>query len=462
MAKTKTVFVLLLIPSLVFGMFAGCGGRSGSAGESHAHSSFVEQSGDAASSLDGAALKYAVSGTAMQKGEIPELVELVREETGIQIELVLVPSAADAGEVDQLLVMLQAGDELDILYGTTSKLQAYYRAGALIPLDDLAAASSYNMQATYGANLPVMTDGIVCGLPAFNDIWLTIYNKQLFDDAGIAYPPLQGFTWEQYIHTAKQLTDPERGIWGSYMLDYECYNYMLATQKGAQPYKNGAANFDDPLYRESLAFFYSLGNSENIQPNAMLYASEAYSWNQFLAGGNVAMWVVGGWAASMLPQLTDHREWQAGLAPMPYPEGVAPSTLAITGCYAIPVTCNQPQAAFEAIRCMAEKQYALGYGRIPARIDLTEKEMRDYIEEKLIPTYQFDGITSEQIHACWFDAGRAILPEKIVGPADFQINQIWLEEGQLYGQNYKNAEEAIASIQERSNRAIEAVSTFYP
>ena len=46
------------------------------------------------------------------------------------------------------------------------------------------------------------------------------------------------------------------------MLDYDCYNYMYALQKGWEPYKaDGTANFDDPLFKESLEFFYGLGNT---------------------------------------------------------------------------------------------------------------------------------------------------------------------------------------------------------
>ena len=52
------------------------------------------------------------------------------------------------------------------------------------------------------------------------------------------------------------------------MLDYDCYIYMYALQKGWVPYKaDGTGNFDDPLFKESLEFYYGLGNTEKIQPS---------------------------------------------------------------------------------------------------------------------------------------------------------------------------------------------------
>lgn len=449
---------ILLAGTMAMSALAGCTGSQPSPSNSSqagASGSSAASSAAPAAETQGATLRYAVAETATQGGETVELVELVREKTGINIEFTIVPNT-NAGEVDKALVMLQAGDELDILYGATPKIKTYYSAGVLLAFDELAAANGYDMKGIYSTSLPVMDDGKAYGLPAFNDIWLTLYNKKIFDDAGVDYPNTQGWTWDKYVETAKKLTDPAKDTWGSFMLDYDNYNYMLATQMGATPYKaDGTANFDDPLYKESLKWFYDLGNVEKIQPDAIVYASGQYPWNSFVASGNMGMWIIGGWATSMLPNMEKYpRDWNVGIAPMPYPEGMDPSTIAVTGCYAIPTTSKNQEAAFEAIKCMAEEQYTLGYGRVPARTDLSEAQIMEYIEKSLVPTYEFDGITAEQIKECWFSPSRTILSEKIVGPADSLINQIWSEEGQLYGQGGKNLDDTIASIQSRANTAI--------
>lgn len=459
----KKVSALAFALMMLAGALAGCGNTTSSSTASTASQASSTSGADSTASgeaidkpYEGVVLKYAVSDTQAQGGETVELVELVKEKTGIILEFTIIPNTS-AGEVDKALVMLQAGDELDILYKTTPGMKPFYSAGVLTPVDDLAKAAGYDMKAVFGSNLPVMMDGGTYGLPAFNDIWLTLYNKKIFDDNNVPYPTAEGWTWDKYIETAKKLTDTSKDIWGSFMLDYDCYNYMLAHQNGAEPYtKDGMANFDDPRYAESLEFFYGLGNTEKIQPDSVSYAAGLHAWNSFVGEGNKAMWVIGGWATSMLTNTEKYpRDWQAGIVPMPYPEGQTPSTLAVTGCYTIPSTSKNKEAAFEAIRVMAEEQYTLGHGRIPARVDLTDAEIEAYITDTLIPNYKLDGFTVEDIKTCWFDPGRNIIPEKIIGTADVVINKIWSEEGPMYGQGGKSLENAIKAIQERSNKAIE-------
>ena len=139
---------------------------------------------------------------------------------------------------------------------------------------------------------------------------------------------------------------------------------------------------------------------------------------------------------------------------MPYPEGQEPSTLAVTGCYAVPTTSKNKDAAFAAIKCMAEEQYTLGYGRIPARVDLTDEETTSYITDKLVPTFADDNITVEDFRKAWFDKDRKVLSEKIIGPADATISQIVIEESQLYGSGSKSLDDAVNSIQTRADAAI--------
>ncbi|MCI8404675.1 MAG: extracellular solute-binding protein [Clostridia bacterium] len=405
---------------------------------------------------EGVTLHYAVSESATQGGEVVDLVNLVKEKTGINIEFTIVPNT-NAGEVDKALVSLMAGDELDILYGTDAKLKTYYNAGVLTSLDELAENTKYDMESVFGDSLVNYSDGHVYGLPAYKDIWLTFYNKKLFDEANVEYPSAEGWTWEKYVETAKKLTDSGKGVFGSFMLDYDNYNYMYALQNGWEPYNadQTESNFTDQKFKDSLKWFYGLGNDEKIQPDSVTYAAGTYPWNTFVASDKMAMFVCGGWVASMLPNTEKYpRDWQCGILPMPYPEGQEPSTLAVTGCYAVPTTSKNKEAAFAAIKCMAEEQYTLGYGRIPARVDLTDEEITSYIADKLVPTFANDGITTEDFRSAWFDADRKVLSEKIIGPADATISQIVIEEAQLYGSGSKDIDTAAEAVKKRSDAAI--------
>lgn len=198
-----------------------------------------------------------------------------------------------------------------------------------------------------------------------------------------------------------------------------------------------------------------------------------YPWNAFPSTGvanadgsydkaQFGMFVCGGWAASMLPDTEKYpRDWQCVILPMPYPEGQEPSTLTVPGCYAVPSTSQNKEAAFEAVRCIAENQYTLGYGRVPARVDLTDEETTDYIENGLVPTYAAtDNIPAEQFKAAWFDPTRKVLSEKIVGTADTTISQIWTSEAPLYGMGQQDLDTTMQNILDRSNEAIKEAELY--
>lgn len=372
---------------------------------------------------------------------------------------------AGMGAVTAAAAGLLAGDALDIVYGTVAQLKVFYDAGVLEPLDELASAASYDIKSVFGDSAPVYDDGQTYGLPAFTDVWCTFINTKVFENAGVEIPSAEGWTWEKYIETAQKLTNLDEEIYGSLMLDYDCYNYMYALQNGAEHYKeDGTSNYDDPRFRDSVEFFYSLGNELQIQPDITTYKAGVYPWNAFPSTGvanadgsydkaQFGMFVCGGWAASMLPDTEKYpRDWQCVILPMPYPEGQEPSTLAVPGCYAVPSTSKNKEAAFEAVRCIAENQYTLGYGRVPARVDLTDEETTDYIENGLVSTYAAtDNIPAEQFKAAWFDPTRKVLSD---------ISQIWTSEAPLYGMGQQDLDTTMQNILDRSNEAIKEAELY--
>lgn len=463
----KKVITLALAAMMTATTLAGCaGGASSSSAQSSGSGSAA--AADPSKPYAGVTLHYAATDTEATGPEMQDIVAMVKEKTGINIEFTIIPKA-DTGEVDKRLVSLQAGDELDLIYGTTAQLKVFYDAGVLTPVDELAEAAGYDMEAVFGDSLPVYDDGQTYGLPAFNDIWCTFVNTKVFEEAGVEVPSAEGWTWEKYIETAEKLTNADEEIYGSLMLDYDAYNYMYGLQNGAEHYKaDGTANYDDERFKESVEFFYSLGNDLKIQPDITTYKAGVYPWNAFTSTGvanedgsydnaQFGMFVCGGWVASMLPDAEKYpRDWTCTILPMPYPEGQEPSTLAVTGCYAIPATSQNKEAAFEALKCIAENQYTLGYGRVPARVDLTDDQIMDYIENNMVPTYEAtDGISAEALKAAWFDNSRGILSEKVVGTADTTISQIWVDECLLYGMGQQDIDTTMQKLQDRANAAIQ-------
>ena len=278
----KKALALTMTAAMAATMLAGCGS---SAASSSTAASTAESTSTAASEAatdsdkpyEGVTLHYAATDTEAAGAEMQDIVKMVKEKTGINIEFTIIPKA-DTGEVDKRLVSLQAGDELDLIYGTTAQLKVFYDAGVLTPVDELATNAGYDMKGVFGDSLPVYSDGQTYGLPAFNDVWCTFINNKVFEEAGVEVPSADGWTWEKYIETAQKLTDADNNVFGSLMLDYDCYNYMYALQNGAEHYKeDGTSNYDDSRFKDSVEFFYSLGNDLKIQPDITSYKAGGHN-----------------------------------------------------------------------------------------------------------------------------------------------------------------------------------------
>ena len=81
-------------------------------------------------------------------------------------------------------------------------------------------------------------DGVLRGIPRDFDAIAVYYNKTLFDEAGVEYPK-DGWTWDEFIETAKKLTNPDAGIHGcSIAANGQAFGYDYI-------YGNGGMLFDE-------------------------------------------------------------------------------------------------------------------------------------------------------------------------------------------------------------------------
>lgn len=398
-------------------------------------------------------LKFAIKASEAGREVYTNLINLAKE-NGIDVELVILPDPAP-GEADKFLVSIMGGEEFDIILSAYSNMSPYYEAGILTPLDELIEKTGYDVEGVYG-QYPAKFDGEIYGLPAFVDTAITLYNKDLFDRAGIPYPSSEDWTWEKYIEVGQKISALGENIYGGYNPLWIHYNYMYALQKGAKHFKeDGSANYDDPLFKEGVEFYYDLGNKYNVHPEYLVQKSKQMPLEYFTTG-NVGMSVAGGWTAVWLMDQEKYpRTWKAGILPMPYPEGYPKSTSVVISNFWIPTTSSQKNLAFKCIQLFAENMYLMGGGKVPARIDLPDAEIERYVEEDLIGVLATDGITVEDLKNAWFDPNVVIFDEKVTGPAAGDINSAFGAECGLYGIGEQSIEKTMENIVKKANKAIE-------
>ena len=61
-----------------------------------------------------------------------------------------------------------------------------------------------------GLNFSTQNDGTLDTMPKFVDYWILYYNKELFEQKGVAYPK----TMDEIVTAAEKLNDPAKGIAG--------------------------------------------------------------------------------------------------------------------------------------------------------------------------------------------------------------------------------------------------------
>lgn len=124
------------------------------------------------------------------------------------------------------------------------------RAGLLSPLDDMIAANDIDLS-TYvpaivepGDEFSCSYEGHLYCLGSYAGSVQMLYNKDLFDAAGIPYPaPWPPMTPDQWVETACKLTDKANGVWGGAASDplaYLPFDMMWSADgRTATDYVNG-------------------------------------------------------------------------------------------------------------------------------------------------------------------------------------------------------------------------------
>lgn len=113
----------------------------------------------------------------------------------------------------RVTAMQKQGQPPDVGYFPSLQAPVWAQEGKLLDLSDLVRTDPL-----FASALPETRyyygDGRIVGLNTAVEATLLFYNKDLFDRAGLPYPPAdpaQAWTWEQFVTAAKQLTVDANG-----------------------------------------------------------------------------------------------------------------------------------------------------------------------------------------------------------------------------------------------------------
>jgi multiple sugar transport system substrate-binding protein len=254
----------------------------------------------------------------------------------------------------------------------------WMRAGLLLPLDDMIAEKGIDLS-TYGQAIVEPGDEFSCAyegslycLGSYQGSVQMLYNKDLFDAAGIAYPAAwPPMTPDEFVDMACRLTDKDNGVWGaaaSDPLSYDPFDMMFSPDgRAAMGYVNGP---DFVHQNELLAGAYEQGcipSSNILDP-----------WEQgrdFFASGQLAM------------VITDFQDLNKvenaginyGSTGVPTPEGVEPYFFVWTDSVGVMADSDNPDEALEFVAFLTTEGQRIRFetsGDIP--LDLAVADELDW------------------------------------------------------------------------------------
>ena len=208
--------------------------------------------------------------------------------------------------LQKLTVALQGGEAPDITYQYGSSLPQLAQAPGIIDLTDVVADSAWNWDDfVEGARTAATFDGRVLGVPALIDNLAIIYNKDLFDAAGVDYPTAD-WTWDDFRAAAKALTDPAKKQFGFAFpasADEDTvwhYDAMLWEAGGdiLTP-DNSAAAFNSPAGLQALTTLRDMSVTDGSVYNDLQNAKIDDLFNS----GKIGMVISGPWALPGYPDV---------------------------------------------------------------------------------------------------------------------------------------------------------------
>lgn len=188
----------------------------------------------------------------------------------------------------------QGGGEAmpDVFWMHSNQFFKYVTADKLLPLDFEYDYTPYpaGVTALYNFN------NVHYAIPKDYDTIALVYNKEIFDNAGIAYPD-DTWTWDTLLETAKKLTDPEKGIYGFGAPNDRQSGYLnLIYQNEGFAFEDGKSGYDQAATQEAIQWWVDLQKVHQVSPSQESFVDMGV--DDQMQAGKLAMCFTGSWMMS--------------------------------------------------------------------------------------------------------------------------------------------------------------------
>jgi sorbitol/mannitol transport system substrate-binding protein len=313
------------------------------------------------------------------------------EHPNIKLEWVVLPENELRGRVTTDTATGAAS--FDVVTVGTFEVPIWGANGWISSIDDLMAQYPDNVQPNYDVDdlLPAVRDGLskdgtLYALPFYGESSFTMYNKAMFDEAGLEMPEQP--TWEQIREFACTIHDPENGRYGIVLRGLPGWGQVMAplttvvnTFGGRWFDMDWQPQLTSPEWIQAVTFYRDLMADCGAPGVTGIGFTEALN---LMSQGQAAIWVDATVAAGFLANSDVGPDMAYALAPVgPVPKGNA---WLWSWALAIPKTSEHQAEALQFISWATSKDYIelvaaeKGWAAVPPGTRKSTYEREEYLK----------------------------------------------------------------------------------
>ncbi len=285
---------------------------------------------------------------------------------------------AGSSSEEAITAAITAGTAPCLVYNVApAAVSGWVKQGGLVDLSSIEGADDYITERG-GEVDAYASDGSFYQLPWKSNPVMVMYNKALFEAAGIDPEDPQMNTYDAFLEGSRAIvaSGVQSAIWPSPTSEFfqpwfDFYPLYLAETDGMMLVEDGKATFDSDAGR-TVAEFWATFYEEKLSPN------EA-STDDAMSAGTTAMQLAGPWAIPSYAETVD-----VGFMPVPTSDGRDnPVTFADSKSVSMFTACENQATAWEFLQFStsvdSDGQLLELTGQMPMRTDLTDT-YADYFE----------------------------------------------------------------------------------
>ena len=287
----------------------------------------------------------------------------------------------------------------DIFWMHSNQMFKYADNGILADCSDIVDTSSFSDISIANAE---GSDGNIYGVPKDKDLVVLVYNKEIFDQAGVAYPD-DTWTWDDLTENSEKIYE-QTGKYGYMAYAHDQVGYWnFVYQNGGQILNEDGtkAEYTEQATSDAIKFYVDLQNNDWC-PTQEQFANTSAT-EQFFSGQG-AMFFAGSWdLVNLCSTYTDmNGKWDVAVLPKcPNPEsGDGRAVISNSVSYATAAEGKNKDTAMDFLKFLASEEGQKIQGEsgvaIPAYNGLEDTWVNTFAEkgydihpENIIPMFDY-------------------------------------------------------------------------